>query len=176
MLSAEKSSHKGYRIMEGKTPRQSYTEQAHILLAEHINGAGRLFGGTLLAWIDVTAAIAARRHSGHDVTTVCIDNLTFLAPAHINNTVVLAAKVTWVGNTSMEICVESYNEKRGTGEHTLLNRAYAIFVALDENGKPTQVPGLILESDKERKEWEAAELRKDQRKKLRELRISNAEN
>lgn len=152
----------------------SVTMQTQAVLNSDLNSSERLFGGILMQWIDVVAGVVAIRHSRCTVTTASYDHLEFLAPAMLGDIIVMKGYITWVGNTSMEICVESYNEKRGTGEHTLLNRAYAIFVALDENGKPTQVPGLILESEKEKKEWEAAELRKEQRKKLRELRQSNS--
>ena len=145
--------------------QDSYTEQVQILMPEHINGANRLFGGKLLAWIDVVAAVTARRHSGFDVTTACIDHLQFLAPAHMNDTVLLTGRITWTGRTSMEVRVDTYTESGS--ERTLVNRAYLVMVAIDKNEKPAPVPGLILETDEDRYEWEMAEKRKQERSKKR---------
>jgi len=119
----------------------SYTEQVQIVLPEHTNGYGRLFGGTLLAWIDIVAAVVARRHSECNVTTVKIDNLCFKAPAHLNDTVLLKGKLESVGNTSMTVRVDTYLEELN-GKRELINTAFLKMVALDENEKPTRVPKL----------------------------------
>jgi len=153
-----------------KKVSDSITIQTQAVLNSDLNSSNRLFGGILMQWIDVVAGVVAIRHSGYRVTTASYDHLEFLAPAHLGDIVVLKGYITWVGNTSMEICVESYLEKIGSDKQVLINRAYSIFVALDENGKPAPVPGLLIENDQQRLEWEAAELRKEQRKKLRELR------
>ena len=117
-----------------------------------------------MEWIDITAAVVARRHSGKNVTTAYIDSLSFKAPAYANDTVVLKGNITYVGNTSMEVCVKTYIESL-SGCHKLINTAYIIMVALDGNDKPTKVPGLILETDEEREEWRQAEIRKKLRDK-----------
>ena len=83
--------------MQGRTPAFSRTEQVQILMPEHINGYRRLFGGKLMEWIDVTAAVAARRHSGHNVTTAAVDHLHFKAAAYVDSTMVLIGQVTYVG-------------------------------------------------------------------------------
>lgn len=145
--------------------QDSYTEQVQILMPEHINGANRLFGGKLLAWIDVVAAVTARRHSGYDVTTACIDHLKFLAPAHINDTVLLTGRITWTGRTSMEVRVDTYTESGDTRK--LVNRAYLVMVAIDKDEKPVPVPGLMIETEEDRREWEMAEIRKQERTKKR---------
>lgn len=144
----------------------SRTEQIQILMPEHINGYRRLFGGRLVEWIDVVAAVTARRHSGCNVTTVAIDNLQFKAPAYVNNTVLLVGSVTYVGRTSMEIRVDTFIEQLG-GEKNLINRAYLVMVALDENERPTPVPALICETEEERTEWEAG-LRRNALRRQRE--------
>ena len=81
------------------------TTAVQIVMPQHCNGYAkpRLFGGQIMAWIDVTGAVAARRYAQKAVTTVCIDHLTFLKPAYLNDTVVLEAFVTWTGRTSMEV-------------------------------------------------------------------------
>jgi len=133
-------------------------------MPEHTNGYGRLFGGRLVEWIDVVAAVVARRHSNRHVTTASIDSLSFKNPAFENDTVVLIGKITYVGNTSMEVRVDTYVESLCGTKH-IVNTAYLTMVALDENQKPVRVPGLILESDEERAAWEEA-------KRRRELRIT----
>ena len=121
---------------------ESRTEQIQILMPEHINGAGRLFGGKLVEWIDVVAGVVARRHSGCNVITAAIDNLQFKAGAYVNDTLVLIGRVTHVGHTSMEVRVDTYVESL-SGTRSVVNRAYLVLVALDENGNPTPVPSLL---------------------------------
>ncbi len=152
--------------MEPKRVKDSITEQIQILMPCHINGQGRLFGGQLVEWIDVVAAVVARRHSGCNVTTAAIDNLQFKAGAFINNTLVLIGKITYVGRTSMEVRVDTYVEDL-SGMRKVVNRAYLVLVALDESGKPTEVPPLIIESESERAEWEAGKRRRMLREERR---------
>jgi acyl-CoA hydrolase len=152
--------------MEPKRVSDSLTEQVQILMPSHINGADRLFGGQLVEWIDVVAAVVARRHSGCNVTTAAIDNLQFKAGAFINNTLVLIGRITYVGKTSMEIRVDTYVEDL-TGVRKVVNRAYLVLVALDEIGNPCEVPKLVLETESERAEWEAGKKRHTLRHKRR---------
>lgn len=153
-------------MRESKRVCESKTEQIQILMPEHINGYNRLFGGKLVEWIDVVAAVVARRHSNCNVTTVTIDNLQFKAPAYVNSTVVLIGRITYVGNTSMEVRVDTYTEYL-SGEQKLVNTAYLVMVALDENEQPAQVPGLVLETEEEKLEWEAGKRRRELRKQRR---------
>lgn len=141
-----------------KHVKDSYTEQAQILTQCALNGSSRLFGGQMMEWIDITAAIAARRHSGKNVTTVAVDSLEFKGPAYANDTVLLTAKITYVGRTSMEVCVKSYVEALD-GEKNLINVAYIVMVGLDELERPTEVPGLILETEEEKCDWEMGKKR-----------------
>ena len=150
-----------------KHPAQSQTECSHILLYPHLNGQQRLFGGQLMEWIDVCAAITARRHSGCNVTTLSVDTLTFHAPAYANETIVLIGKVTFVGGTSMEVRVDTYVETL-SGERSRINTAYLVMVAIGEDGKPCRVPGLSPETDEEKAEWAAGHQRYFERKKRKE--------
>ncbi len=152
--------------MEAKRIADSLTEQVQILMPTHINGQDRLFGGQLVEWIDVVAAVVARRHSGCNVTTAAIDNLQFKAGAYINNTLVLIGRITYVGKTSMEVRVDTYVEDL-RGVRKVVNRAYLVLVALDEAGNPTEVPRLLLETEAERAEWEAGKKRRTLRHKRR---------
>ncbi|MDD2269225.1 MAG: acyl-CoA thioesterase [Eubacteriales bacterium] len=145
---------------------ESKTERVEIVLFEHLNGFSRLFGGKLVEWIDVVAAVVARRHSNCNVTTASVDNLQFKKPAYMNDTVLIQGCMTYVGRTSMEVRVDTYVE-RLDGEKNLINRAYLVLVALDENENPVQVPGLILTTDEERDEWDAGVRRHALRKQRR---------
>ena len=143
---------------------QKKTTSVQIVLPQHCNGYSvpRLFGGQLMAWIDVIGAVAARRYAGASVTTVCVDHLTFLKPAYLNDTIVQEAVVTWTGRTSLEVRVDSLVE-RLDGSRELINRAYIVFVALDAQEHPTPVPPFHPETAEEQKEYEMAVERKRQR-------------
>lgn len=145
--------------MEARRVSCSRVEQVHMLMYEHMNGYGRLFGGRLMEWIDVVAGVVARRHSGCDVTTASVDRLEFIAPAFIGDTVVLDGRITYAGRTSMEIRVDTYVEKL-SGAKERINRAYLVMVALDSDGHPTQVPPVQPETEEEAAEYEAAQRRK----------------
>ncbi len=154
--------------MQRKYVKDSITEQIQIVLNADINGSGRLFGGRLVEWMDIVAAVVARRHSGHNVTTATIDHLQFKAAAHINSTVVLVGSISYVGSTSMEVCVKAYIENLD-GSRDLVNQAYFVMVALDENEKPTKVPGIILETSEEEREWQLAIRRNKIRQQHRKI-------
>ncbi len=141
----------------------SKTETVHILKYADINGADRLYGGTLLSWIDDIGALTAIRHAGMDVTTAAIDNLVFKKGAKKNDIIILTGRVTYVGSSSMEVRVDSYVEGFD-GMRTPINRAYLTYVCIDENGTPVQVPfDIEIETESERAEYEAAKLRKKNR-------------
>lgn len=154
--------------MERKSKRisDSETEQIQILMPGHINGYQRLFGGKLMEWIDVVAGVVARRHSCREVTTAAVDNLQFKKSAHVNSTIVLNGRITYVGRTSMEVRVDTYIETLA-GERTHINRAYLVMVALDEEEQPAVVPEIILETDEDKAEWEAGKRRSELRKQRR---------
>lgn len=138
-----------------KRVADSITTDVEILMPSNLNGYERLFGGQLMQWIDVVAAVAARRHSGCEVTTACVDYLEFLSPAYVNETLLLEARVTYVGTTSMEVRVDTFVEALN-GEKRRVNRAYIVMVALDtETRKPTPVPPLLLETEEDHAEWAA---------------------
>lgn len=143
---------------EARTPNESLVETVHIVRPNHLNGANRLFGGILMQWIDEVAAIVAKRHSKCNVTTASVDNLTFLHGAYQNDMVVIKGKITWVGKSSMEVCVDTYVENRH-GERHRINNAHFMLVALDDNGKPVCVPRLILQTEDEHLAWQHGEER-----------------
>ena len=146
-----------------KTPSESYTEQVQIVSQGDLNGYSRLFGGKLMQWIDVVAGVCARRHSECNVTTAMVDRLEFHAPAHANDIVFIMAKVTFTGDTSMEVCVESYVEKKN-GQRKLINRAFLIMVALDSFENPTHIPQILPQTESERQAWKEGKERYIMRK------------
>ena len=149
-------------VRRDKTVAESVTDQVHIVMPADMNDTNRLYGGVLMKWIDETAAIVGRRHAQMNVTTGTVENLRFMHGAYMRDTIVLHGKTTYVGNSSMEVKVESYVE-RMSGERILINVAYIILVGVDDNGRPQRLPRLILQTQEDRDEWEAAEKRRQLR-------------
>lgn len=147
-----KATESGEQMREQKHVEDSRTENTYLIMPKHINGYGRLFGGILLQWIDEVAGIVAHRHAGSIVTTACVDNLNFKAGAYLGDTVVLIGRMTYVGKTSMEVRVDTYAED-SNGMRRMINRAYEVLVALDENDNKLEVPGLIVETEAQKAEW-----------------------
>lgn len=156
--------------MDGKKRKKvsdSLIEQVYQIRPEHLNGAGRLFGGRLMEWIDEAAGLVGIRHAQSNVITASVDNLKFIRGAYQNDLVVLIGKLTYVGNSSMEVRVDTYVESLD-GIRKPINRAYVTVVAVDGNGKPMKVPGLIIESESEKAEWEAGIKRREMRRQRKE--------
>ena len=145
--------------MVSKTVADSRVETVHLVMPAHLNGANRLFGGILMQWIDEVAGIVAKRHSMCNVITASVDNLTFLHGAYQNEMVVIKGKITWVGSSSMEVCVDTYVETL-SGQRSRINNAHFMMVALDENDVPVRVPRLILQTDDEHLAWAHGEERR----------------
>ena len=155
---------------EAKTVDESRVETVHIVRPNHLNGANRLFGGILMQWIDEVAGIVAKRHSMCNVTTASVDNLTFLHGAYQNEMVVIKGKITWVGSSSMEVCVDTYVETL-SGERNRINNAHFMMVALDENDKPARVPRLLLQTEDEHLAWAHGEQRRRIRIQRKEAKL-----
>ena len=156
--------------MISKTVDDSRVETVHIVRPNHLNGANRLFGGILMQWIDEVAGIVAKRHSMSNVTTASVDNLTFLHGAYQNDMIVIKGKLTWVGNTSMEVCVDTYVETLD-GKRDRINNAHFMMVALDENNMPVPVPKLILQTEDEHLAWAHGEERRRIRNQRRKDKL-----
>ena len=129
------------------------------------NILGDLFGGNLLAMIDQSAAVAAIRHSGGPSVTASIDRVDFRERIPVGALVTCEAAVEYVGNSSMDITIEVYAEKVSTGEKRNTHTAHAVFVAIDEYGRPKKVPRLIAETEKEKVAYEAARIHRESMKK-----------
>lgn len=134
-------------------PADSVAEFVQIIRKADINGADRLFGGHLLTWMDEVAAVSARRYAQLPVTTACIENLRFLHPAYLNETLVVTGRVIYVGRTSMEVLVLAETESY-SGERQRIADGHFILVALDENEHPAPVPPLQPQTEEEQR-WYA---------------------
>jgi acyl-CoA hydrolase len=129
------------------------------------NVLGDLFGGHLLALVDQAAAVAAIRHAGGPAVTATIDRVDFRERIPVGALVTCVGTVDYVGNSSMEITVEVYSERVSTGERRHTHTAHAVFVAIDEEGKPKRVPRLIPETAEEKARYERAEAHRERMKR-----------
>lgn len=148
---------------KGKSPSMSQIEMTQLVLPNDTNVLGNLLGGRLMHWIDIAGAMAASRHSNKVVATVALDSLDFRHPVRMGEFVVLKAKLTWVGRTSMEVTVSVFAENYETGSVIQTNKAYITYVALDHDGNPTPVPSLLPETEEEKKDYMEAEQRRNER-------------
>lgn len=153
--------------MNGKPVSASQVVMTQLVLPSHTNALDTIFGGVVMSWIDICGAIAAQRHSGKDVVTASIDRLDFVAPVYKGWVVNLKASVNFVSNTSMEIGVRVEAENPRTSEIFHTASAYMTFVAIGSNGKPSTVVPLLLETDAEKRRFEAARRRREERRKAR---------
>jgi acyl-CoA hydrolase len=142
--------------MKAKKAAQSLTINTEVVLPNDTNHVGNLFGGKLMQWVDITAAIAAQRHCGRVVVTAAINNVSFDNPIKMNSIVTLEAKVSRSFTSSMEIFVDVYVENPTTGAVTKCNEAILTFVAIDQNGCPLPVPAVEPETDLEKKRFDSA--------------------
>ena len=147
---------------EGRSS-ESVTEFAQIIRMENVNGAGRLFGGYLMTWMDEIAAVSARRYAKGAVTTACVEKLRFLRPAYCNETLVITGRVIYTGKTSMEVLVNAEIE-RFSKERALIADSHVILVALDDDEKPRAVPKLIPETEQEKAWYEETKARREREK------------
>ncbi len=120
------------------------------------NPGGTMFGGKLMAIMDITGGIAASRFSGRSVVTASTEAMGFKSPVKVGDRIETRARVVWVGETSLVVKVDVFAEKPLTGERNHCTTAHFNFVALDENGRPTPVPRLKLQTDEDRQLHEIA--------------------
>jgi acyl-CoA hydrolase len=133
------------------------------VLPQHANALGNVFGGQIMAWVDLCAAITAQRHSGRMAVTAFVDDLKFQAPVKVGEVVRLRARVTATFNTSMEVAVEVEGENSRTGQRWPCVHALVTFVAISDEGVPVPVPRLVLGTDDVRTSQAEGEARRKQR-------------
>ncbi len=148
---------------EAKSVSASQVVMTELVLPSHTNSLGSIFGGVIMSWIDIAAAIAAQRHSNKEVVTASLDDLSFIAPVYKGWVVNLKSRVNFVSRTSMEVGVRVDAENPRTGEVFHTASAYLTFVALDSHGKPTPVPALLLDTDEDRRRSNEAQRRREMR-------------
>jgi acyl-CoA hydrolase len=151
-----------------KLVRESRAVKSSIVLPPDTNNHHTMFGGKVMSHIDDIAAISAMRHSRRPVVTASIDSVDFLHPIREGYSVCLESFVTWTSNTSMEIFVKVIAEDLLSGDRAVCATSFLTFVALDDNGNPTQVPNVIPETLQEKKLNETAPKRAERRKARRE--------
>jgi len=151
--------------VEGKRVSESAVTLTQMMMPEHANNLGNVHGGVMMRLIDEAGAMCAMRHARRPAVTVAVDSLTFLKPVHIGDLVILCARLTYVGRTSMEVevCVEA--EEILSGRRELTNRAYLVYVALGDDCKPEEVPPLLIETAEEKRRFEDARARQAHRLK-----------
>jgi uncharacterized protein (TIGR00369 family) len=148
-----------------KSIRASRVTLSQLMHLEHANLLGNVHGGWVMKLADEAGALACMRHAQKKVVTVAIDSMTFRQPIKLGDLVILRAEVTYTGRTSMEATVEVHAENPVTGEQTHTNTAYMVYVALDDEGRPTSVPPLQAENEEERQKMEQAKARQERRLK-----------
>lgn len=146
-----------------KTVRESGHETSELMMPHHANNLGHVFGGVMLSMMDKTAAIAAFRHSRLNVVTASIDRVDFREPIHLGDLVVMKASVNFTGRTSMEVGVRVEAEELLSGRRRHTNSCYLTFVAVDRDGRPIEIPGIVPETADEKRRYEAAQRRRKRR-------------
>lgn len=144
-------------------PSESIVKMTQLVMPPNANAMGTLFGGQLVAWMDMAASVAAMRHARSSVVTVAIDQLSFDRPIRVGDAVLLEARVSWVGRTSIEVQVVVQSEDLTTGRRVLTNTAFLTFVAIDADGRPKPVPPLECTTPEERALFAAAAERRAKR-------------
>ena len=155
--------------IKGRNPSESIVEMTNLVLPNDTNQLGNLLGGRLMHWIDIAAALAAMRHSGKVCVTASVDVINFFEPIKLGHVVRVLASVNRAFSTSMEIGVKVFREDPLHGLQVHTSSAYLTFVAIDQYGKPLQVPPITPCNNEDSRRFEEAGIRREQRLKNREL-------
>ncbi|MBL4862805.1 MAG: acyl-CoA thioesterase, partial [Crocinitomicaceae bacterium] len=146
--------------MKARIAKETLSITTKVVLPNDTNALGNLFGGELLAWMDVIASVAAHRHCKRVVVTASVNNVSFRQPIQLASIVTLEAKVSRAFTSSMEVFVDVFVEDTLTGVRVKSNEAIYTFVTVDQNGGPIEVPELIPETEEEKARFEGALRRK----------------
>jgi acyl-CoA hydrolase len=155
-----------------KSPRESEVVMTQMILPSDANAVGTAFGGKVMEWIDICAAVAAQRHCRQVVVTASMDDLHFHAPIKVGWTVTLHSRVIAAFRTSMEVGVTAVAENPLTGERHIATSALLTFVALTSEGKRLPVPPLKLETEQEREAFRDAEQRRKERLSRKQMSLT----
>lgn len=140
--------------MDPKSPSESQIMLSQLMGPDSANNHGNVHGGIIMKLCDEAGAMAAVKHSRSSVVTVTVDSMSFHSPVNLGDLVTFSAEVTWVGRTSIETKVFVTAEKVSKGIVSHTNTAYFVYVAIDEDGKPREVPPLLLETDEEKQRYD----------------------
>ena len=154
--------------LKPKKPSESAITTARLMMPTDANVLGNVFGGAIMRYMDEVAAIVAWRHAGRNCVTASIDRMNFYAPVYVGNLLILKATVNYVGNTSMEIGVRMEAQDPTSNSATHSGSCYLTYVAIDQSGKPTPIPKLIVSTPEEKKRFKDALARR----RLREAEIA----
>ena len=146
-----------------RSVRETQYETGQLMMPQHANLLGNVFGGVVLSMMDTTAAVSAIRHARRVCVTVSVDRVDFREPIHVGDLVIMKSSVNYVGRTSMEIGVRVETENLRTGARVHTNSCYLTFVAVDENGNSVPVPPLKPETPIEIRRHQAAKERRERR-------------
>lgn len=150
---------------QAKKVSESAVEMRYLVMPNDTNPQNSIFGGTVMSWIDMAAAMVAERHSNRPVVTVHVGDMSFKAPIKIGDHVLIKAAINYVGRTSMLVGVKVLAENPFTGITRHTTTAYLTFVALDDIGRPMHVKDIIPETEDEKRRYEEGKLRLDLMKK-----------
>ena len=151
------------QVTNDKKVSASRVTIAQLMQPEHANNQGNVHGGWIMKLVDEAGALACMKHAQKRVVTVSVDQMVFRQPILTTDLVTLTAEVSYVGRTSMEVEVQVMAENPITGECTHTNTAYLVYVALDEDGKPSPIPRLIPENENQKKRMEEGKERQTYR-------------
>ena len=146
--------------MKGRHPRDSETVMSELMMPQHANIMGNVFGGVVLSLVDRIAAVCAIRHAKKQCVTVSVDKVDFREPIHVGELLTGFARVNYAGKTSMEVGVKIIAEQLITGEKRHTNSCYVTYVALDAKGRPTAVPPIVPENADEKRRYDRAAKRR----------------
>lgn len=149
--------------MDAKPARLSQSTISEVMMPHMANHVGNVHGGVLLGMIDRVGAVAAIRHARRVCVTVSVDQVDFREPIHLGELVTMQAMVNYVHRTSIEVGVRVEAENLVTGVRRHTNSCYLTYVAIDDAGRPVEVPPVLPETDEERRRFQAAERRRAQR-------------
>jgi acyl-CoA hydrolase len=139
-----------------KFAKDSVTIMTEMVLPNDTNTLHNLMGGRLMHWMDIVAAIAAQKHCNRIVVTASADNISFKEPINLGNVVTLRSQVTRAFNSSMEVFIEVTAEDIPASKKIMTHRAFFTFVAVDQNGKPIEIPQVVPETAEEIELYEGA--------------------
>lgn len=154
--------------LTSKPVSESAAEFNHLVLPPDINALGTIFGGRIMEWVDLAASIVAMRHCRKVCVTASIDALNFISPVRVGDIVIIKTSVNFTARTSMEIGARVESENPMTGERCHTASAYLTFVALDDVKKPTEVPAVLPQTETEKRRYDAAKSRREERLKSKQ--------